>query len=161
MTALCKPYDDPARAHAAVDALISAGVPAGDVRVLMGADVHDARREAAGGFDGSVASDARVGAFAGAGPARSSARGTFAGHADDREGVFSNADRDVVVTHSDGREHARVAGHQRLKRLLLEAGLDEPTAESDVRALHEGRVLVLVTIAAVSEGEARALLDAA
>jgi hypothetical protein len=62
----------------------------------------------------------------------------------------ADADRDVVVTRSDGEEHARVAGHQQLEQLLRDAGLDAPTAQTDVRALHEGRVLVLVTLGAVS-----------
>ena len=50
-----------------------------------------------------------------------------------------------MVTYPSGREQSRVAGHRGLKRLLVDAGLDEHAAESDVRALHGGRVLVLVT----------------
>jgi hypothetical protein len=37
----------------------------------------------------------------------------------------------------------RVAGHRRMKRHLMEAGLDEATAETDVQALHTDRILVL------------------
>ena len=65
--------------------------------------------------------------------------------------MFANADRDVVVSYSDGQEHSRVAGHRRLKALLMDAGLDDDAAESDVHALHSGRILVLVTLGAVSE----------
>ena len=126
----------------------------------MGAEVHDARREAAGGFAGTVAADAQVGAFAGAGAERATPRSRFAGDASGGEGVFANADRDVVVTYSDGSEHSRVAGHQRLKKLLVDAGLEDDVAETDVRALHDGRVLVLVTLGAVSEERAADLLDA-
>jgi hypothetical protein len=159
MNALCKAYSNTADADRAVQALLAAGVPGDDVRLLMGAELHDARREAAGGFAGVVAADAEVGGFAGAGGERSTPTGSFAGDpADGGEGVFANADRDVVVTHSDGEEQVRVAGHHKLKSLLLDAGLDEPTAESDVRALHEGRVLVLVTLAAVSEDRVNELL---
>ena len=75
--------------------------------------------------------------------------------------MFANADRDVVVSYSDGREHSRVAGHHRLKKLLMDAGLDDDAAESDVRALHSGRVLVLVTLGTVSEDRAADVLDAA
>jgi hypothetical protein len=161
MNALCKAYSNTADADRAVATLLAAGVPGDDVRLLMGAELHDARREAAGGFAGAVAAESHVGAFAGEGDDRGAATGSFAGDsAAGGEGVFANADRDVVVTHSDGEEHSRVAGHQQLKRLLVDAGLDEPTAETDVRALHDGRVLVLVTLGAVSEDRAREVLEA-
>jgi hypothetical protein len=146
MNALCRAYDSVADAERAVEALLRGGVPSGDVRLLMGADMHDARMEAAGGFAGHVGAQAPVGAFAGAGHERAAPRGSFAGDAGKAgEGVFGNADRDVVVTYSDGREHSRVTGHHTLERLLVDAGLDKDAAESDVRALHDGRVLVLVT----------------
>ena len=162
MNALCRAYDSTAAADAAVETLTSGGVPADDVRLLMGAELHDARREAAGGFGRAVAAGARVGAFAREAQDRGGQAGSFGGDAaGDSEGVFANADRDVVVTHSDGAEQVRVAGHHQLEKLLIDAGLDNGSAQSDVRALHEGRVLVLVTLGAVSEGQARELLDAA
>jgi hypothetical protein len=159
MNALCKAYSNTADADGAVQALLAAGVPGEDVRLLMGAELHDARREAAGGFAGAVAADANVGAFAGEGGDRGAAMGSFGGDATGSEGVFANADRDVVVSHSDGEEQVRVAGHHKLKSLLVDAGLDDATAETDVRALHDGRVLVLVTLGAVTEDRARELLD--
>jgi hypothetical protein len=162
MNALCRAYDTTTDADRAVQALLDAGVPGDDIRLLMGAEVHDARRESGGGFAGSVASDEHVGDFAGDGHSRGTPRSSFAGRsAADSEGVFANADRDVVVSYSDGREHSRVAGHHRLKKLLVDAGLDDDAAESDVRALHGGRVLVLVTLGTVSEDRAADLLDAA
>ena len=161
MTALCKPYATAAEAEQAVADLLAAGIPGADVRLLMGAEIHDARREARGRFAGSVAPDERVGAFGGDGPERSALRGSFAGAADGAEGTFANADRDVVVTYHDGEEQTRVAGHARLKSLLMEAGLDEATAETDVHAIHEGRVVVLVDGGARAEDELRALLDGA
>jgi hypothetical protein len=164
MTALCKPYDTAVDAEKAVDDLIAAGVPAADVRLLMGAEIHDARRETRGRFAGSVAPEERVGAYAGAGPERRAARGSFAGDgaaASSAEGVFANAERDVVVTRHDGKEQVRVAGRRELKKLLMEAGLDDATAEADVDALHAGRILVLVQVGAIAEEEARALLDGA
>jgi hypothetical protein len=160
MNALCKAYSNTADADRAVQALLDGGVPGEDVRLLMGAELHDARREAAGGFAGAVSADATVGAFAGESE-RSAAMGSFAGDAAaGGEGVFANADRDVVVSHSDGEEQVRVAGHHKLKRLLVDAGLDDATAETDVRALHDGRVLVLVTLGAVTEERVGELLDA-
>jgi hypothetical protein len=157
--ALCKPFQTPDDAARAVAALLSAGVAGENVRVLMGAQVHDARREAAGGFGGSVSSEAPRGGFAGT---RDGTRGGFAGDPGDRpQGVFGNADRDMVVTHADGGEQARVAGHHQLVGLLQDAGLDRDTAEADVRALHDGLVLVLVHVAALPADEVRALLDGA
>src|SRR3712207_4859665 len=151
MSALCRAYEGIADAERAVEALLAGGVPDDDVRLLMGAEMHDARRESQGGFAGDVAAEERVGTFAGEGHRREASRGCFAASGAQRgEGVFGNADRDVVVTWSDGREHSRVAGHRHLKRLLVDAGLDDGTADADVRALHDGRVLVLVTTEAVS-----------
>jgi hypothetical protein len=43
----------------------------------------------------------------------------------------------------------------------MEAGLDDATAEADVDALHAGRILVLVRVAAIGRDDARALLDGA
>ena len=109
-----------------------------------------------------MAPNEHVGGFGGEGRSRGTPRSSFASDsAAGGEGVFANADRDVVVTYSDGREHSRVAGHRQLKKLLVDAGLDEAPAESDVRALHDGRVLVLVTLTAVPEDRVRAVLDAA
>jgi hypothetical protein len=162
MNALCKAYESASDAERAVTDLIAAGVPGEDVRLLMGAEIHDARREARGRFSGSVAPDERVGAYAGDGPQRSAPRGAYAGDPEAAgEGSFANAERDVVVTHSDGKEQTRVAGRRELKRLLMEAGLDDATAETDVMALHAGRILVLVTLGAVGTDKARALLDGA
>ena len=52
----------------------------------------------------------------------------------------------------------RVAGHRSLKRLLTDAGLDDATAERDVRALHAGRILVLVSVPEEDAQRAQALL---
>ena len=159
MNALCRAYDSTAAADAAVQTLVEAGVPGDDVRLIMGAELHDARAEDAGGFAGAVASGADVGSFADAGNDRSADMGSFAGAtASGGEGVFANADRDVVVTGFGGREQARVAGHQKLKQFLLDAGLDDATAQRDVDALHDGRVLVLVSLDAVGEARVVELL---
>jgi hypothetical protein len=160
MTALCKAYDNTADAERAVADLLAAGVPGDDVRLLMGAEIHDARREARGRFSGSVAPEDHVGAFAGEGPERSAVRGSYAA-SDAAEGSFANSERDVVVTQHEGEERARVTGRRELKKLLMEAGLDDAAAEADVDALHAGRVLVLVHIGATPQDEVRAVLDGA
>ena len=159
MTALCKAYDNTADAERAVADLLAAGVPGDDVRLLMGAEIHDARREARGRFSGSVSPEERVGAYGGEGPERSALRGSFAGSdAESTEGTFGNAERDVVTQH-DGEERTRVTGRRELKTLLMEAGLDAAAAEADIDALHAGRVLVLVHIASIAKDDVRALLD--
>lgn len=158
MSAICRAYDTPDEADRAIARLLDSGLPGADVRVLMGAHQHDARHEAAGTFGGGLAAGAPSGSFGGA---ADSARGGFAGDVSDRPGgVFGNADRDVVVTHADGGEQVRVAGHGLLKGLLMDAGLDDATAETDVRALHDGRSLVLVHAGAVDAGTIAATLDA-
>jgi hypothetical protein len=161
MTSLCKAYDTTTDAERAVADLLAAGVPGDHVRLLMGAEIHDARRESRGRFSGTVAPDERVGAYAGEGPERSVLRGSFAASDSAGEGSFANAERDVVVTQHEGEERARVTGRRELKKLLMQAGLDDATAEADVDALHEGRILVLVHIAAIARDDARALLDGA
>ena len=138
MTALCKAYDNTADAERAVADLLAAGVPGDDVRLLMGAEIHDARREARGRFSGSVAPEDQVGAFAGDGPERSAVRGSYAASDAAAEGSFANAERDVVVTQHEGEERARVTGRRELKKLLTEAGLDDAAAESDVDASTPG-----------------------
>lgn len=161
MPTLCKPYESPAEADRAVSELQAAGVPGEHIRVLMGARVHDARTERSGSFGGSIDLDATPGGFAGE-TASGAARGGFAGDATARpQGVFANSDRDVVVTYADGAEQARVAGHRQLEGLLMDAGLDAETAAADVRALHDGRILLLVHVATIGADEARSLLDGA
>ena len=55
MNAQCRSYDNIADAERAVEALLADGVPGDDVRLLMGAEIHDARREPRGGFARTVA----------------------------------------------------------------------------------------------------------
>jgi len=161
MPTLCKPYESPAEADRAVSDLQAAGVPGQHIRLLMGARLHDARTESAGSFAGSVQPETPVGGFARETDS-TAARGGFGGDtAAKPQGVFGNADRDVVVTFADGREQARVAGHRQLEGLLTDAGLDAETAAADVRALHDGRLLLLVHVATIGAGEARSLLDGA
>ncbi|MGH2715108.1 MAG: hypothetical protein ACRDM7_14690 [Thermoleophilaceae bacterium] len=150
MAALCRSYTSHAEALDAVNAVLGAGIPGEGVRVLTGEPQRDTREEQMGEFGGPTAPDAPVGEFAGGSHPQGHERGHFAG-GEQRGGSFADADREQVVTYPGGVEHARVAGHHKIKKLLTDAGLDEATAERDVNALHAGRVLVLVT---APEGEA-------
>jgi hypothetical protein len=161
MPAICKPYESVEEAEAGVAALLAEGVPGDGVRLLMAAAMHDARQEARGTFAGARDPQGPVGTFAGA-RGGATLRGSFAATAGaGPEGGFGTADRDVVLTYADGEERARVAGHHLLKGLLMDAGLDADTAEADVRALHDGRVLVVADLAAIDAERARAALDGA
>jgi hypothetical protein len=144
VAALCRSYASHPQALQAVNAVLDAGIPGDGVRVLMGEATRDARRDTVGEFAGSHAAGAPAGSFADS-HAEGSATGAFAG-GEQRGGSFADADRDVVTDYPDGVARMRVAGHGRLERLLTDAGLDEATAARDVRALHEGRILVLVDV---------------
>lgn len=157
MTALCRSYATHAEALEAVTAVLGAGIPGDGVRVLTGEAERDVRAGAAGEFAGTLEPGAPVGSFAG-GDAADAATGAFAG-GEQRGGSFADADRDVVSEYPDGVERMRVAGHGRIKRLLTGAGLDDATAERDVRALHAGRVLLLVDAPDDEADRVRALLD--
>lgn len=157
MAALCRSYVSHAEALQAVNAVLEAGIPGEGVRVLMGEVTGDARAGTMGEFAGPVEPGAPAGSFAGP-HAEHSPTGAFAG-GEQRGGSFADADRDVVTDYPRGVERMRVAGHRSLKRLLTDAGLDEPTAERDVHALHEGRILVLVDVPEDDAERVRALLE--
>jgi hypothetical protein len=145
----CSAYDSHEQAARAVEDLLAAGVPGDHIRVLMGQPARDTRTETAGAFAGSVATDATVGGFAGA-HERDEHVGAFAGGGQ-REGSFGDADREIVTSYPEGVAKMDVAGHRRVRELLMEAGLDEATAAHDVEALHEGRILVLAQFQGSSE----------
>jgi hypothetical protein len=150
VAALCRSYTSHGEALDAVNAVLGAGLPGESVRVLTGEPQRDTREEQVGEFAGPTAPDAPVGEFAGGAHPQRQGRGHFAG-GEQRGGSFADADREQVVSYPGGVEHARVAGHHKIKKLLTDAGLDEATAERDLGALHAGHVLVLVE---VQEGEA-------
>lgn len=143
----CSAYSSHDEARQAVQSLLDAGVPGAGIRVLMGEPERDARDDDAGAFAGTVAADAPVGSFAGAAHSRAAGSGTFAGAAGaQRGGSFADVDREIVTSYPDGIAQMRVAGHGRIKRYLMKAGLDEATADRDVEALHMGRILVLADV---------------
>jgi hypothetical protein len=124
--------------------------------VMTGERPRDAREAPVGGFAGTAEHDAPVGSFAG--DPHPHAPGAFAGGVQ-RGGSFADADREVVTSYPGGVERMHVAGHHRVLRLLRDAGLDEATAERDLAALHDGRVLVLVDVAAGDEDRIAAVLE--
>jgi hypothetical protein len=146
MPTMCRAYMTEDDAHAAVDRVLAAGVADAEVRILMGETRRDARDAAAGSYAGADAPAAEaVGAYAGAPHSRREAMGAFAGDPDaQRRGGFADVDRETVTTYRDGVVRMRVASHHGLREMLIAAGLDDATADADVAALHEGRVLVLV-----------------
>jgi len=85
----------------------------------------------------------QVGAYAG----MPGAMGSFAPAADgeQRHGSFGDIDRDEITTYENGTRHVRIASHHQLEQGLAEAGLDADAIATDVAAVHDGRVLVLVT----------------
>ena len=157
MTAFCQSYTSHAKAQETVEAVLGAGIPSEGVRVLMGEASRDAHVETVGQFAGSVEPGAPVGSFADS-HAEGSPTGAFAG-GEQRGGSFADADRDVVTDYPAGVERMHVAGHHRLEQLLAEAGLDEATAARDIRALHEGAILVLVQVPDGDADRVRALLE--
>jgi hypothetical protein len=145
MAALCRSYASHDEALQAVNAVLGAGIPGESVRVLTGEPQRDTREEQVGEFAGPTEPGAPVGEFAGGTHPQRQGRGHFAG-GEQRGGSFADADREQVVSYPGGVEHARVAGHHKIKKLLTDAGLDDAAAERDLNALHSGRVLVLVEL---------------
>jgi hypothetical protein len=161
VTVLCKAYMTETEAQRAVSSLLDAGVPGEGVRVLMGEALHDTRKESFGEFAGTERPDAPVGSFGDEQHAHAESMGDFASEGGQRGGSFGDVDRDTVTSYPEGVERVRIATHHNLKKTLTDAGLDEEAAERDVRALHEGRVLVLCDIAGIEPDRAQQLLDAA
>lgn len=158
MAAICRSYESHAEAQEAVNAVLGAGIPGGGVRVLMGELARDAHAGPVGEFAGPTEPDAPVGSFADDAHPQAAPAGAFAGR-QQRGGSFADADRELLTSYPDGVEKVQVAGHPRIKRLLTDAGLDDDTAERDVDALHEGRILVLVEVAEDDADGVRALLE--
>ena len=161
MTTLCRAYTTEDDAQAVVDHLLSDGLPGADIRVLMGRPEHDHRKAPVGRFAGDrLAPTDPVGAFAGAASSQD-AMGEFAASPTyRRRGGFGDVDRDTTTSYPNGVARVDVTTHRNLRSALMEAGLDEATADADIKALHQGRVLVLVQTGTRSEADVAAALDA-
>jgi hypothetical protein len=145
MATLHRAYTSTHDAEDAIERLLSAGVPAIRIQLIVGRAVKDARDAPIGTFAGTTTADAQiVGSYAGVAHSGRDATGTFAGDPDNqRRGSFGDTDRETVTTYQSGVKRTRVASHRRLKRLLVDAGLGRAIATASVGALHAGRVLVL------------------
>jgi hypothetical protein len=158
MPTLCRAYSTEQEAHAAVDRLLGAGTSDGDIRILMGRPVRDHRDDPVGGYAGPTGEQA--GSFADAPQSSRAGAGSYAGDADEqRRGGFGDIDRETVTSYRNGVPHVQIASHRNLKRMLVEVGLDEATAETDVAALHHGRILVLVRTSDLTPEAAAQALD--
>src|SRR5512133_111589 len=146
MATLHRAYMSTHDAENAIERLLAAGVPAIRIELITGHAVEDARDVPIGTFAGTTTADAQtVGSYANIAPSGREATGTFAGDPDkQRRGAFSDTDRDTVTTHQSGVKRTRIASHRRLEQILVDAGMDPAIARANVRALHAGRVLVLV-----------------
>jgi hypothetical protein len=133
-------------AENAIQRLLSAGFPAIRIELIMAHAVQDARDAPIGTFAGTTTADAlSVGSFADIAHSGREAIGSFAGDPDkQRRGSFGDTDRDTVTTYQSGVKRTRIATHRTLEKILVDAGLDRAIATANVRALHAGRVLVLV-----------------
>lgn len=144
MAALCGSFASHDEAAEAVNAVLNAGIPGAEVRVLTGEPRGDAREKPVGEFAGRTEPGEPVGDFAGQ-HAEGHERGHFAG-GEQRGGSFADSDREQVISYPGGVEHTHIASHHEIERLLTEAGLDEAAAKRDLESLHAGRVLVLVEV---------------
>ena len=146
MVTLTHAYTSTHDAENAIERLLSAGVPAVRIELIMGRAIQDARDAPIGTFAGTTTADAQtVGSYANIAHSGREATGAFAGDPDkQRRGSFGDSDRDTVTTYQSGVKRTRIASHRRLKKILVDAGLDPAIATANVDALHAGRVLVLV-----------------
>jgi len=146
MVTLCRAYTSTHDAESAVKRLLSAGVPAIRIELIMGHAVEDARDAPIGTFAGTTTPEAEtVGSYGNLAHSGREAMGTFAGDPDrQRHGAFGDTDRDTLATYRAGVTRTHIASHHRLEKLLVDAGLDQAIAAANVTALHAGRVLVLV-----------------
>jgi Kef-type K+ transport system membrane component KefB len=143
MKTQCSSYATESEAHEAVERLLAEGMPGTRVSVLSGRMTEDHRGDRVGAYAGETAD---VGAFAGAAGSTADAMGSFAsGAGDRRRGGFGDIDRDEIVTYENGVRRVHIASHRELEKRLSDAGLDVDAVAADVAALHDGRVLVLVT----------------
>ena len=141
-------YPNAAVARKVLKGLTTAGVPERNVRLLIGARVHDVRNEPVGGFARLVTPDAPVGTYGNAPRLRWQGAGSFAGNPDrQRQGSFADTDRTTIIGYQGGAERAQATGNAQLRALLRGAGLDDTHAGRVLEELHEGRAVVLAHVA--------------
>jgi hypothetical protein len=146
MATLDRAHESTYDAEDAIKRLVAAGVPATEIELIMGEPIKDSRDAPIGTFAGTTTADAlTVGSYAGIQHSGRKAMGTFAGDPEtQRVGSFGDVDRDTVTTCRAGVRRTRIASHHRVEQILVQAGLDRASAQASVKAMHAGRVLVLV-----------------
>jgi len=145
MQTTCSSYATDAEADAVVQRLLADGMPGTRISVISGRLTQDHRAEHVGAYAGEAVT---VGAYAGRTGSTGDAMGTFAsGAGEQRRGGFGDIDRDEVTTYENGVRRVHIASHHELSKRLSQAGLDADAVAADVAAVHDGRVLVLVTAA--------------
>jgi hypothetical protein len=160
MRPFCKTYSTEVLARQAVEALRAAGVPGQDIRLLTGRRLHDARREPAGGFAGTVGPNAPVGTFASGVRLRRQGAGAFAGDPDrQRQGSFADADHCVIVTFEDQAERMEVTGGLEIRRHLRRCAHLGEAAERLAGELRMGRAAVLVDVAEIEPSDPKLRLE--
>jgi hypothetical protein len=161
MTTQSETYSTEVAARRAIESLRAAGVPASDIRLLIGTRLGDVRREQVGGFAGPIAPTAPVGTYGDRQVLRLESGGGFAGDLDQRrQGSFADTDRVVVITYERDAERARVTGLRGARWLLRRAELDDDdTIDRAVKALHMGRAVVLADLRQPAGSEPHALID--
>jgi hypothetical protein len=146
MATLYRAFESTYDAEDAIERLVATGVPATKIALIAGEPIRDWRDAPIGTFAGTTTADAlTVGSYAGIQHSGRKAMGTFAGDPDtQRRGSFGDADRDTVTTYRADVRRTRVASHDRVEQILVEAGLDRTGARANVKALHAGRALVVI-----------------
>jgi adenine-specific DNA methylase len=146
MATLCHAYSSTHEAEDAIGRLLATGVQETGIELIMGHAIEDSRDAPIGFFAGTTTANAEaVGSYADIDHSGREATGTFAGDPDkQRRGAFGDTDRDTVTTYGAGVRRTHVASHHELRKILVDAGLDQAAATANVEALHAGRVLVLV-----------------
>jgi hypothetical protein len=159
MATLCKTFPSTQSPLDAAEALSAAGVPAGDIGVLIGHRYHDVRTERVGGFGGPIDPNAPFGKYAGPPRLRWRAAGGFVAHPDDqRQGSFGDVDLIFSVTRQDGDQHVEAIDDDGARRLLIGAQVPDDVARRMVRHLHEGETVIFVQLSQVDLGTAEALI---
>jgi hypothetical protein len=145
MKTTCSSYATGAEADAAVRQLLADGMPPERISVISGRMTEDHRAERVGAYAGEAAT---VGAYAGMAGSTADAMGSFASASgEQRRGSFGDIYRDEITTYEHGVRRVHIASHHELAGRLSGAGLDADAVAADVAAVHDGRVLVLVTAA--------------
>jgi hypothetical protein len=147
MTTLYRAYTSTHDAEDAIERLLSARVPASRIELIRGRALEDARDVPIGTFAGTTTAGAvTVGSYAKGRALRPGGDRHLRrrpGHAAPRrvQRHRSRHRHDLPV----GREANAHRVASRGEKLLVDGGLDRPIARANVRSLHAGRVLVLVS----------------